>query len=235
MASLAESTPATFVGFDCLESGGEVVTDRAFRVRRELLQEVTASAAEPIELTPITADAAIALQWLDAPAGGWDGVVVKDPARGYEPGRRVMLKVKHDRTADCVVAGVRLSPAGVSSVLLGLWTHDGSLHHPGVITSPPRTMRDQLAGRLRELVVPLAGHPWAGGFGLEGGATGRLKGAGSRWLPGMTQDWVPVAPRVVVEVAYDRLDGLRFRHPAKFRRWRPDRDASTCLVDQLVG
>jgi ATP-dependent DNA ligase len=146
-----------------------------------------------------------------------------------------MVKVKQERSADCVVAGVRPGASGVvSSLLLGLWAPDGRLHHPGVVSSPPKAVKAALAAQLSDLVVDLEQHPWSGGFGLEGGATGRLKGAGGRWLPGMTQDWVPTRPVLVAEVAYDRVDGLRFRHPARFRRWRPDRDASTCLLDQLV-
>ena len=231
--TLAVSTPATFTAFDCLAVGRSLMT-QPLAERRQRLETVFMSAASPLQLTPATADPDTARRWLDEPTGGWDGIVAKSPAAAYQPGRRVMLKVKHDRTADCVVAGVRLNAGGVASVLLGLWQPDGVLHHPGVITSPPAAVKQQLGAELRSLVVPLEQHPWVRGFGLEGGATGRLKGAGSRWVPGMTQDWVPVAPRLVAEVAYDRLDGLRFRHPAKFRRWRPDRDAATCLVDQLV-
>ena len=232
---LSTQTPARFVAFDCLALGPRIVMSEPFATRRTLLEQLLAAAPDRVQPTPLTTDRDEAQQWFDHPQAGWDGVVAKQLGCPYTPGARTMRKVKPQRSADCVVAGVRPGAAGpVSSLLLGLWTPDGTLHHPGVVSSPPRAVKTQLAEELPALQVPLETHPWRGGFGLEGGTTGRLKGAGGRWVPGMTQDWLPIAPRLVAEVGYDRLDGLRFRHPARFRHWRPDRDPATCLVDQLV-
>jgi ATP-dependent DNA ligase len=226
---LAMERPARFIGFDCLATQDADVMAEPFAERRRRLE----SLVDLVDVTPLTLDAEVAGDWFARPQPGWDGVVAKDLDGAYQPGKRVIAKVKHERTADCIVAGVRLNPGGVSSMLLGLWTTDGQLHHPGVVSSPPRAVKDELTRALQDSVVRLDEHPWRHGFGLEGGSTGRLKGAGGRWLPGMTQDWVPLAPTRVVEVAYDRVDRLRFRHPARWRRWRPDRDAATCGVDQL--
>jgi ATP-dependent DNA ligase len=229
---LATEHPATFVAFDCLVSGGRSLIETSFEQRRAELERLQLPPDDTVALTPLTADPATAQEWFDHPQPGWDGIVAKAATATYEPGRRTMVKVKQERTADCVVAGIRLSAAGVSSLLLGLWTWEGSLHHPGVVSSPPRAVKTDRD--LVRLAVPLEEHPWRSGFGLEGGTTGRLKGAGSRWLPEMTLDWVPVAPVRVAEVSYDRLDGMRFRHPARFRHWRPDREPGSCRVDQLV-
>jgi len=154
------------------------------------------------------------------------------------PGRRSMLKIKHEHTAECVVAGFRLFADRPlpSSLLLGLYDETGALQHVGIASAFTAARRHELLAVLRPLVVPLAGHPWESGFKLAGGPTGRLPGAAGRWSPDeMDQDWVPVAPELVCEVAYDQVDNLRFRHPARFRRWRPDRDASTCTLDQLAA
>jgi ATP-dependent DNA ligase len=147
-----------------------------------------------------------------------------------------MVKVKHERTADCVVAGFRrlVDRPLPSSLLLGLYDERGALRHVGIASSFSEARRHELLERLRPLVVPLAGHVWELGFLLPGGATGRLRGAAGRWDPQtMSQDWAPVAPELVCEVAYDQLDDHRFRHPARFRRWRPDRDPSSCALEQL--
>jgi ATP-dependent DNA ligase len=177
----------------------------------------------------------VATGWFSQFEGaGLDGLIAK-PADGiYEPDRRVMTKVKHERTADCVVAGLRLLAARPlpSSLLLGLW--DGpSLVHVGVASGFAEAFRHALVETLGPLVAPLEGHPWEHGFLLGGGSTGRLPGAAGRWAPGMTQDWTPLRPELVAEVAYDQLDGRRFRHPARFVHWRPDRDAASCTVEQL--
>ena len=146
-----------------------------------------------------------------------------------------MTKVKPDRSADCVVAGFRwLADAEVvSSLLLGLHDDGGVLHHVGVTASFAAKLRHELIGVLAPHVRPLEGHPWQLGFALEGGPMGRLKGSAGRWTPDMEQDWVPVDPVLVCEVGYDQVDGRRFRHPARFRHWRPDRDPSSCTIDQL--
>ena len=233
---LARQTPAVFVAFDLLGVGDEDLRDRAFRERRARLVEVLGEAAAPLFVTPATADRAIAARWLEQfRGGGLDGVVAKPCDGRYEPGARAMLKVKHERTADCVVAGVRGTgpPPQVSALLLGLYDEDDRLEHIGVASSFAKAAQARLARELAPLVVPLEGHPWEHGFLLAGGATGRLKGAAGRWEPGMTMDWVPLAPTRVCEVSYTQIDGRRLRHPAKLVRWRPDREPSSCRMDQL--
>ncbi|MDP9393548.1 MAG: ATP-dependent DNA ligase, partial [Actinomycetota bacterium] len=183
-----------------------------------------------------TDDAAEAARWLDGvPGGGVDGVVAKRRDAAYEPGRRAMVKVKRERTVDCVVAGVRPGATSdeIVALLLGLYDDARVLHHVGVVAGMARPRRRELAAVLRPLVRPLGGHPWERGFGLEGGALGRLKGTAGRWTPDQPRDWVPVEPVLVCEVAYDHVEGLRFRHPARLLRWRPDRDAASCSTAQL--
>jgi len=235
VAQLAGATPASYVAFDLLAVGDEDLTGTDFVVRRERLAELLAGAPPGIVLTPQTRDPAEAQAWLRAGGGaGIDGVVVKPDGLKYEPGRRAMVKVKLQRTVDCVVAGVRVHPdGGVGSLLLGLYDGE-TLRHVGVVGSLAKALRASLRQELAPLVQPLAGHPWEQGFGIEGGALGRLKGTAGRWVPGMTQDWLPVEPSRVAEVGYDHVEGLRFRHPARFLRWRPDRDASSCTVEQLT-
>jgi ATP-dependent DNA ligase len=158
----------------------------------------------------------------------------------YQPGARAMLKVKRERTADCVVAGLRLltqeSRPLLSSLLLGVYDDAGQLRHVGVASSFSRSARRELLADLAPHVVALEGHPWERGFLLAGSAIGRLKGAAGRWDPEtMSLDWVPLDATRVCEVAYDHVDGDRFRHPARFRRWRPDREPGSCLLSQLPG
>jgi ATP-dependent DNA ligase len=144
-----------------------------------------------------------------------------------------MTKVKRVRTADCVVAGLRVHvDGGVGSLLLGLYDGD-QLRHVGVVAQLNKALRVSMRTELAPLLTSLDGHPWEQGFGLEGGALGRLKGTAGRWVPGMTQDWLPVRPERVAEVGYDHLEGWRFRHPARFLRWRPDRDPRSCTTEQL--
>jgi ATP-dependent DNA ligase len=193
-----------------------------------------------IVLTPATDQAEIARDWLERYDGtGIDGVVAKRLDLLYQPGRRAMIKVKKERTADCVVAGVRVAldggEASVASLLLGLYD-GGSLRHVGVCSTFTALRRRELFAELRPRIVPLEGHPWERGFNLGRSPTGRLKGSAGRWDPAeMTQDWVPVEPDLVCEVRYDRLDADRFRHPAKFLRWRPDREAGSCRFEQFAG
>jgi ATP-dependent DNA ligase len=227
---LRAETPATFVAFDLVRVGDDDLSDSRFAERRLRLEQLLADVGPPVALTPATADAEVAEGWLER----FEGVVAKHRDLRYEPGKRAMVKVKRALTADCVVAGFRwlVEQPLPSTLLLGL--HDGDeLRHVGVAGRFSQALRRELLERLAPLAVPLEGHPWEHGFLLAGGATGRLKGSAGRWAPGMEQDWVPVAPVLVAEVAYDQVDDLRFRHPSRFVRWRPDRDPGSCLVDQL--
>jgi ATP-dependent DNA ligase len=234
---LSRETPAVYVAFDLVAREGEDLRERSFRERRLLLEELLRQAPSAVRATPITDDPEIAAQWLALEGGGIDGVMAKPGSLRYRPGARAMLKVKRERTADCVLAGYRSyvdSPL-VSTLLLGLHDDAGVLRHIGVVQSFPRERRRELLAELAPLRVPLRGHPWEHGFLIEGGATGRLAGAAGRWTPGtMALDWVPLAPERVCEVAYDQLDRNRLRHPARFRRWRPDRIPRSCTFDQLA-
>ena len=232
---LARRTPAIFVAFDLLAVGERDLRGAAFDERRARLVELLDGVAPPLFLTPATRDRQIATRWLEHfRGGGLDGVVAKPRAGRYEGGARAMLKVKHERSADCVVAGVRATPeGGVAALLLGLFDADGALEHIGVASSFARVERARMAAELAPLAVPIESHPWERGFLLGGGPMGRLKGAAGRWQPGMTMDWIPLAPQRVCEVTYTQVDGHRLRHPAKFRRWRPDREPRSCRLDQL--
>ena len=234
---LRRETPASFVAFDLLAAGGADLRDRPFSERRGRLEELLAGAGPPLHVTVCTTDPAVAAGWLRLGGGGVDGVVAKASDLRYEPGRRVMVKVKPERTADCVVAGFRVfggrPGTEISSLLLGVHDPAGELCHVGVAGGGDATARAALRRDLAPLVTGLAGHPWEGGFGLGPSPLGRLKGAAGRWTPDLEQDWVPVRPVLVAEVAYDQVDGDRFRHPARFRRWRPDRDPASCTFDQF--
>jgi ATP-dependent DNA ligase len=232
---LRRETPAVFIAFDAIAVGGDELLDRPFRERRDLLVELLRDAPSPLRLTPATEDVERARAWLGRyQSAGIDGVVAKAADMRYELGRRALVKVKHERTADCVVAGFRwlVERPLPSSLLLGLYDGD-ELVHVGIASSFVRPLREKLLERLRPLVAPLAGHPWERGFLVGGGATGRLRGSAGRWTPEMPMDWTPVRPELVCEVAFDQLDGRRFRHPARFRHWRPDRDPESCRIDQL--
>jgi ATP-dependent DNA ligase len=233
---LAARTPAVFVAFDVLEVGDEDLRAAPFAERRERLVRLLARAERPVFVTPATTDRALAERWLaEFRGGGLDGVVAKHRDLRYEAGARAMLKVKHERTAECVVAGMRVleEPLEVQSLLLGLYDDDERLEHIGVVSSFRRPVRAQLADELEPLVTRLAGHPWERGFLTGGGAMGRLAGAAGRWVPGMDLDWIPLAPERVCEVTYTQIDGRRLRHPARLVRWRPDRDPRSCRIDQL--
>jgi ATP-dependent DNA ligase len=234
---LRRETPAAFVAFDLLALGEDDLRERPFEERRARLAELLESAPPPLYLTPATKDPERAATWLERFQGaGIDGIIAKPADLRYEPGRRAMLKVKHERTADCVVGGFRwfVDRPLPSSLLLGLFDEEGSLRHVGIASQFAEKQRHQLLERLRPHVVPLADHPWERGFLVAGNPIGRLRGAAGRWAPEeMVQDWTPIAPELVCEVAYDQVDGYRFRHPARFRRWRPDRDPGSCRLDQL--
>jgi ATP-dependent DNA ligase len=236
VARLARETPASFVAFDLLAEGEEDLRPCPFAERRARLERLIDAAPPLVRLTPATGDPAIARGWLERFQGaGIDGVVAKRRDLPYEPGRRTMVKVKREHTVDCVVAGLRTFQGEpvVASLLLGLWD-GGALRHVGVASSFPERERRELHAALAPLLVPLGGHPWERGFNLANSPTGRLAGSAGRWDPReMALDWTPLAPERVAEVAYDRLDDLRFRHPARLVRWRPDRDARSCTLDQL--
>ena len=233
---LSAETPATFIAFDLLAAAGDDLRHRPFAERRRRLEDLVAGHGG-IALSPVSTDAGEAEAWLHAPpSAGIDGVMVKACDDPYVAGARTMVKVKVDRTADCVVGGFRwrADGDGVSSLLLGLHDDAGTLHHVGVTGGLAKATRHEVT----RVLVPLAqddlgGHPWEHGFALEGGAQGRLKGSAGRWTPDLPRDWFPVPPVLVCEVGYDQLDGRRFRHPARFRHWRPDRDAASCSLDQL--
>jgi ATP-dependent DNA ligase len=232
---LRRESPAMFVAFDLLAVGDTDLRERPFLGRRERLIALLETARPPLFVTPLTDDSAVASAWLDRLAAGVDGVVAKHFEDAYRPGARTMVKVKRERSADCVVAGFRwlVDRPLPSSLLLGLHDGDGALRHVGVAASFPEVTRRRILEDLAPLVAPLAGHPWENGFLLGGSPMGRLKGAAGRWTPEMGQDWVPVSPTRVCEVVYDHLDGDRFRHPVRFRRWRPDRDPASCGFDQF--
>ncbi|MFL5894972.1 MAG: ATP-dependent DNA ligase [Thermoleophilaceae bacterium] len=234
---LARESPAVFVAFDLLAVGDADLRGRPFAERRERLAEMLGHAGPPVHLTPATEDPRVAARWLERfVGGGIDGVVAKPRDAGYQPGVRAMVKVKQEQTADCVVAGFRSFVDGppVGSLLLGLYDAGGQLQHVGVAASFAARRQPELAAALFPRVSPLAGHPWEHGFLLGGGAGGRLAGAAGRWSPDeMELDWFPVSPMPVCEVAYDQVDRGRFRHAARFRRWRPDRDPASCRLDQI--
>jgi ATP-dependent DNA ligase len=234
---LRGETPALLIAFDLIALEDDDVRERPFRERRRLLERLVVEGSPPLLLTPLTEDRDEAERWLETYRGaGVDGVVAKHQDVRYEEGVRRMVKVKRERTADCVVAGARwyLDQPAPSSLLLGLYDDGGELRHIGIASSFTAAARRRLVAELEPYVVPLEGHPWEHGFLLGGGPTGRLAGAAGRWSPDeMEQDWTPLKPERVCEVQFDHLDDHRFRYPARFRRWRPDRDARSCTLDQL--
>jgi ATP-dependent DNA ligase len=241
---LAAETPASYVAFDLLALGDRDLRDAPQADRRRLLEEALGGVRPPVHLTPATTDRAVATDWFDRFEGaGLDGVVAKRLDASYQPGKRAMVKVKHERTADCVVAGFRWHKNGpgthIGSLLLGLYDGEGRLHHVGITSSFSWDRRAELVGELAPLRVgALAGHPWA--EWVEWAATGsadasgpRRPGATSRWNRGKDLSWEPLRAERVCEVAYDHLQGDRFRHATTFRRWRPDKRPTDCRYDQL--
>ena len=216
--------------------GDDDFTQRPFAERRALLVEALADAQPPVHLTPATTDHALAQHWFEQFEGaGLDGVVAKPLEGTYEPDRRVMFKIKHARTADCVVAGYRVhanDPEGIGSLLLGLYTDDGVLQSVGVIGAFPAARRKELMVELQPLVTTFDDHPWAWAKELEGTRTPRSY-EGSRWAVGKDLSFTPLRPERVVEVRYEHMEGIRFRHTAQFERWRPDRDPRSCTYAQL--
>jgi ATP-dependent DNA ligase len=233
---LSREAPASYIAFDLLAESDDDLTGVAFVERRRRLERLLAGPAPPVFLTPATRDTATARRWYEQFAGaGIDGVVAKADELRYEPGRRTMLKIKRERTADCVVAGFRLlgDERLLSSLILGLYDDEDELRHVGVVTQFPAADRVRFLDELAPLVTPLAEHPWRQGFLIERSPLGRLKGSAARWTPEMDHDWIPLRPELVVEVGFDQVDVDRFRHPARFRRWRPDREARSCRIDQI--
>ncbi|MEN1974845.1 ATP-dependent DNA ligase [Cellulomonas olei] len=234
---LSTQTPASFVAFDVLALGDDDLMRTPLRDRRARLVDTLAGASAPVHVTPATADLAEAQDWFRRFEGaGLDGVVAKPLDGTYQPDRRAMFKVKHARTADCVVAGFRWHKSGpvLGSLLLGLWTDDGRLQHVGVAASFPMARRKALVEELAPLRADdLSGHPWGDWADQSAHEGKRMPGAVSRWSAGKDLSFVPLRPELVVEVAYDHMEGDRFRHTAQFRRWRPDRDPATCTYAQL--
>jgi len=239
VARLAEATPAAFVAFDLIAVGGRDLRAAPQGERRVLLEQTLARAEPPIHLTPMTRDPAVASQWLSRFEGaGLDGVIAKPEHGAYSPGKRAMIKVKHVRTADCVVAGFRWHKAGkddlVGSLLLGLYDDRGALHHVGVTSSFTMAARRQLAGELAPLRErALEAHPWREWADAAGGDMARMPGGQSRWSAGKDLSWEPLRIERVCEVKYDHMQGPRFRHAAVFQRWRPDKRPADCGYDQL--
>jgi ATP-dependent DNA ligase len=240
VAKLARETPAAFVAFDLLAVNGRSLLGTPQRERRAELETLLRDVGPPIHVTPMTRDRALARRWLDEFEGaGLDGVIAK-PADGlYEPGKRAMFKIKHARTADCVVAGFRwykTDRSAVGSLLLGLYDDRGALQHVGVTSSFTLTRRRELASELAPLRVnALDDHPWRAWAAepAESGETKRMPGGQSRWSAGKDLSWEPLRVERVCEVKYDHLQGDRFRHAATFLRWRPDRQPADCRYDQL--
>ncbi|MFD3436521.1 ATP-dependent DNA ligase [Streptomyces sp. NPDC058685] len=234
---LAEQTPASFVAFDLLALGDEALLDAPLSLRRTTLAAALSDAAPPVHLAPATTDVELAQQWFEQYEGaGLDGVVAKPLDVPYRPDARLMFKIKHERTADAVVAGYRLHKSGpvVGSLLLGLYDDSGALQHVGVCAAFSMQRRAELIEELAPLLMDSPeGHPWAAWAEEAAHEGARLPGAQSRWTGKKDLSWVAVRPERVVEVAYDHMEGDRFRHTAQFRRWRPDREPASCTYTQL--
>ena len=237
VAKLAKESPASFVAFDLLAEDGRSLVDTPQNKRRERLEAVLARAKPPVYLTPMTRDRKVAAEWLKRFEGaGLDGVIAKPEDLPYQPGKRAMFKIKHARTADCVVAGFRWHKSGddkVGSLLLGLYDDSGTLHHVGVTSSFTMEKRKALAVELEPLRKnALAKHPWRSWAEAEGSGQ-RMPGGQSRWSAGKDLSWEPLRIERVCEVKYDHLQRDRFRHATTFLRWRPDKPPAECRYDQL--
>jgi ATP-dependent DNA ligase len=240
VAKLAGEMPASFVAFDLLADGDADLRDVPLAERRAALERLLVDAPASVLLTPATTDAALAQRWFEVFEGaGLDGVVAKREDLRYLPGERAMSKIKHLRSADCVVAGFRWHKNGpgtmVGSLLLGLWNDAGQLQHVGVTSSFTMDKRRELVEFLEPYRAnALEGHPWQGWKEFEAQFEGkRMPGAGSRWNRGKDLSWEPLRPELVAEVSYEHMQGARFRHTAHFRRWRPERTPESCTYDQL--
>ncbi len=239
IVKLSKETPAQFVAFDLLAADGADLRAAAQATRRVRLENMLHDAQPPLYLTPVTRDPAIAREWLSQFEGaGLDGVIAKPVDGAYQPGKRAMIKIKHARTADCVVAGFRWHKNGkgtlVGSLLLGLYDDHGALHHVGVTSSFTMARRKELVRELAPLRDrALEKHPWRDWAEAAGGDTTRMPGGQSRWSAGKDLSWEPLRIERVCEVKYDHMQGRRFRHAAIFHRWRPDKKPADCRYDQL--
>jgi ATP-dependent DNA ligase len=235
---LAAETPASFVAFDLLALGDRDLTEQPFRVRRELLEGVLDGELARVHLTPLTSDPDVAQDWFTRFEGaGFDGVMAKPADEPYQQDKRVMWKVKHERTADCVVAGFRWHKDGetIGSLLLGLFDDGGVLHHVGVASSFAAALRAQLVTDLAPLRDnALEGHPWRSWADAQANADGRMPGALSRWNAQKDLSWEPLRCERVAEVRYEHLLSGRFRHTARLVRFRPDREPASCTYAQLA-
>ncbi len=237
---LAIEIPASYVAFDILALGDDSLLATPFGERRTVLEDVLRNARPPLYLTPTTRDRDTAADWFSRFEGaGFDGVVAKPLADGYQPGKRTMLKVKHERTCDCVVAGFRVHKDGngVGSFLLGLYDDEGTLHHVGVASAMAAQLRTELAADVEDLRADaLENHPWKGwaesmSAAAESGQ--RMPGGPSRWNANKDLSWTPLRIERVCEVEFEGMMNGRFRHNARFRRWRPDKDPADCTYAQL--
>jgi ATP-dependent DNA ligase len=239
VAKLARETPSSFVAFDAIAVDGRDLRDAPQAERRLLLERALANVKPPIHLTPVTRDRAVASEWLARFEGaGLDGVIAKPVGGPYEPGKRAMIKIKHARTADCVVAGFRWHKNGrntlIGSLLLGLYDDKGALHHVGVTSAFTMDTRRELVAELAPLRErALEGHPWREWAEFDSTEMTRMPGGQSRWSAGKDLSWEPLRIERVCEVKYDHMQGSRFRHAAVFQRWRPDKRPQDCRYDQL--
>jgi len=234
---LAKASPAAFVAFDLLAVGHKSLVDAPQQERRLQLEKLFKKVRRPLYLTPMTRDRDLAVEWLERFEGaGLDGVIAKPAGATYQPGKRAMLKIKHVRTADCVVAGFRWHKSGkdaVGSLLLGLYDDAGTLQHVGVTSAFTMAMRKQLVKEFAPLRKhALEKHPWREWAGAEAESS-RMPGGQSRWSAGKDLSWEPLRIERVCEVKYDHMEGDRFRHATVFQRWRPDKKPKACRYDQL--
>src|SRR5262245_59885200 len=236
---LSAEIPASYVAFDVLALDAKSLLDTPFGERRAQLEKMLSKATPPIYLTPATPDRDIAADWFKRFEGaGFDGVVAKAVTDGYHPGKRTMIKVKHERTCDCVVAGFRVHKDGngVGSLLVGIYDDDGNLHHVGVASGMAAKLRTELLADVEPLRAnALDGHPWRGWAEAaeQARAEGRMPGGPSRWNAAKDLSWEPLRIERVCEVEYEGMLNGRFRHNGRFRRWRPDKDPSDCTFAQL--
>ena len=236
---LAASTPADFVAFDILALGEQSLVDRSFGERRVALESIALRFRPPVHLAPATHDPALAMVWFDEFEGaGLDGLIIKPLADPYQFNKRSQLKLKHVRSADCVVAGYRMhkSGDGVGSLILGLFAPDGKLHHVGVAASFTAKRRAELVSELAPLILEdIADHPWSAWMDAEANADGSMPGAPNRWSAagGRDHSWIPLRVERVVEVRYTWATAGRFRGTTKMLRWRPDREPESCSTEQL--